>query len=325
MPFSSILGHEALIEGLRSAHRRGRVSHAYLFSGAEGIGKQLVATAFFQMLNCKEPTEDGDACDTCRTCRQIRTGQHPDLVKLEPDGRFIKIAQVRAATKSLRFPPVEAATRCVLVHPAEAMQEPAANALLKTLEEPSSRNVFVLLSAQPNALLATIRSRCQQVRFSVLGRDIVSKWLVDEKGLDATTADEVAGMSAGSLGAAANLMDPELSALRTQWLGVLGRLGGVTPTELLDLAETLGADKASMPAVLDALRLGLRDAMLRASGAGEGELTFRHDIGLPHMGVTASLEALSAVDEAEESLQRNVNPRMVGEHLLMGLRATLIQ
>jgi len=76
---------------------------------------------------------------------------------------------------------------------------------------------------------------------------------------------------------------------------------------------------------LDALRLGLRDAMLRASGAGEGELTFRHDIGLPHMGVTASLEALSAVDEAEESLQRNVNPRMVGEHLLMGLRATLIQ
>lgn len=322
MPFSSVLGHESIIEGLRAAWERDRVPHAYLFSGPEGVGKAKAAVAFLQLINCTAPSAR-DSCGECRPCRQIASGRHPDFIEVERDGRFIKIDRVREITKMLRFPPVEARTRAVLVHEAEAMHEAAANAILKTLEEPSPRNIFVLVTAQPYALLTTIRSRCQEVRFSVLPRETVSGWLHREKHLDLETADEIAGMSSGSLGAAEKLIDPELTALRSHWLGALRDLPGASPTGLLGLAEALSADKAQMPSVLDALRIGLRDTLLRASGAPDTELTFRRHGHLPPMSTEGALSALDIVDEAERALRMNVNPRMVGERLLLGIRQAM--
>ncbi|MFT7625465.1 MAG: DNA polymerase-3 subunit delta' [Myxococcota bacterium] len=326
MPFSSILGHESIIAGLRAAHDRGRVPHAYLFSGPEGIGKQLVATAFAQLINCTDPqpsTDGTEPCGVCRPCRMIEKGTHPDLLTLEPDGRFIKVDRIREMTKTLRFPPVEAASRVVIFHSAEAMNDTSANAILKTLEEPSARNTFILMSPQPNRLLPTILSRCQQVRFTALPRAIVADYLEREHGLDPAAADEVAGMSHGSLGDAVRLVDPELTEQRGKWLDVLDKLPGMGPTQLMDLAEALAADKASLRSILDALRMGLRDRMLRAAGAREDQLTFRSRTPEQAMTPEATLEALGCIDEAEESLLGNVNARMVGEHMLMGLRRAI--
>ena len=319
MPFANILGHEHVITGLRSAVERDRVSHAYLFAGPDGVGKARVAEAFVQLLSCKEPAPGPDACGRCRTCRLIADGRHPDFIAVRRDGQFIKIEQVRELTKGLRFPPVEAATRAILIYDAEALHPTAANALLKTLEEPSQRNVFVLVSSQPNVLLTTIRSRCQQVRFTALSRELVASWLVREKGLDPMTADEVAAMSGGSLGAADRLVDPELGAIREQWISELSRLASLRPTELLGLGEAMAAAKDKLPAVLDVFRSALRDVMLKSGGAPDDALTFRGR-RLPTMDSEAALGALTLVDEAERALAGNVNPRFVAEHLLLGLR-----
>lgn len=324
MPFSSIRGHESIISGLRAAWQNDRVSHAYLFSGPDGIGKRLVANAFLQLINCAAPTEQLDGCGVCRTCRLFADGRHPDMLQVEPDGQFIKIAQVRETTRMLRFPPVEAPTRSILIHEAERMHEAAANAILKTLEEPSARNIFILLSSRPNALLPTILSRCQQVRFSMLPRELVSDWLQAEHELDSNRADEVAAMSGGSLGHAAQLIDPTLTELRDGWLETLASITRLTPTQLLGAAEELGASKDAMPPILDAMRIGLRDALLRSSGVSASELTFRHRDVLPDVSAAAALSALATLDEAEEALQGNVNPRMVSEHLLLGIRRALI-
>lgn len=324
MPFATIRGHEPIIAGLRSAWERERVAHAYLFAGPPGVGKRLAAVAFFQLLSCKSPGPGPDACGECRPCRLIGGGTHPDLLQLVAEKRSIKIDQVRDLTRTLRFPPVEAKVRGILIHDAETLLDASANALLKTLEEPSPRNTFVLLTAQPNALLATIRSRCQQVRFGVLPRGVVAEWLQANHQLDATSAHEVAAMSGGSFGAAEDLMDPRLTALRREWLGVLGRMQELTPTELLGAAETLAGDRESIPPVLDALRIGLRDSMLRSAGVADTELTFPHRRDLPPLKRRSALAALGELDEAEEALKGNVNPRMIGEHLLLGLRQALL-
>lgn len=326
MGFGSIIGHESVIRGLRAAVERDRVSHAYLFAGPDGVGKRPVAVAFFQLLSCTtRSTEPLDACGECRPCRLIASGRHPDLVTLERDGRFIKIDQVRQALRVLRFPPVEAKSRAILIPDAEHMLEASANALLKTLEEPSARNVFVLTSAAPNSLLATIRSRCQLVRFTALSRPDVAGWLTREHGLDAETADEVAAMSGGSFGAAAALVDPQKVALREEWLGVLERLPAVSPTELLQLAEAMSSARDILPAVLELMRIGLRDVLLRAGGVPSERLTFRRRIQtLPEMTPEGALTGLEALEGAEASLRGNVNPRMVAEHLLLALRRALL-
>lgn len=320
--FSGILGHDGVLDALRRAQDGDRVAHAYLFAGPRGVGKQRVAMAFAQRLNCKDRAAGADACGQCRSCRQITAGTYPDFVSVVPDGQFIKIAQVREVTRSLRFPPLDAAVRVVLIEDADQLHEAAANALLKTLEEPAPRNIFLLLSAQPNAVLATIRSRCQMVRFTALSRGIVADWLVREKGLDEVTADEVAAMSDGSMSAAEALTNPTLGALREEWLRNLVELPRLAPSALMQLAESMSVDKETVPAVLDVFRVGLRDALLRAVGRPDEALTFRGRAPIAaHLDAETLVEALRLVQDAEAAHSRNVNPRMVAEHALLGLRA----
>ncbi len=131
-----ILGHDRAIGALRRAHAAGRLHHAYLFSGPEGVGKRSTAAALAGLVNCEQPQGDLntlDACGRCSACLKLAAGQHPDLLVIEPEGRFIKIDQVRAVSAATRFRPYEGARRFVLVDKADALHEAAANALLKTL------------------------------------------------------------------------------------------------------------------------------------------------------------------------------------------------
>lgn len=324
--FEQIPGHKDTIDGLRAAQDRERVSHAWLFAGPEGVGKRDVALAFAQRLNCtaREDQPNGDACGVCRTCRQLADGRHPDFLVVAKDGQFIKIAQVREAMKGLRFAPIDATYRIILIEDADRMHEAAANALLKTLEEPAARNIFILLTSRPAAVLATIRSRCQQVRFRALDRELVSSWLVTERGIKQDDADVIAGIAGGSLTAADQALDEQATALRNTWLGVMPELPIARPTRLLELAERLGSDKASIPAILDVLRIAFRDSMLAGAGVDETHLTFRSASERPQLSSSGAIHALKCIDEAEDALRRNINPRMLSEHLIFGIRRALI-
>ena len=326
MPFSDILGHQTVIAGLRASRAQDRVAHAYLFAGPDGIGKSQVAMAFAQLLCCPESVQSDDACGECRTCRLMSERRHPDLVVLEPEGAFIKISQVREMTKMLRFPPVEAATRVILIEPADKLHPAAANALLKTLEEPSPRNLFILTTNQPNALLTTIRSRSQQVRFSMLERQLVVGWLVQNSELDEETAQEVAAISGGSLGLAVQLSAPELQAVRSQWLDLLGRLGQMSLNQVILSAEQLAASKDNLPTIMDVMRLALRDLLLKSAGASSDSFTFHRfaaEFSSPRQEML--IAALDGIDEAERAIRHNVNPRLVAENLLINLGQTLAQ
>lgn len=196
--FADVRGHTAQIEVLRRICASAQPAHAYLFEGPEGVGKQTVAWALAARLACLRAKGNGDACGRCRSCRALVRGEHADLGLLQKDGTGIKIDQVRSALKRLRFEPVLGRCKTLIVESADLLREEAANALLKTLEEPPPDTHFILLSSRPQRLLRTIISRCQALRFSQLAPEDVRSLLVDE-GHPADVAAVAAALSEGSL------------------------------------------------------------------------------------------------------------------------------
>ncbi|MCX5743684.1 MAG: hypothetical protein NT062_14425 [Proteobacteria bacterium] len=160
------LDQPRVVETLRGAIERDRVAHAYLFSGPPGSPLGDTALAFAMALNCVQAR--GVGCGTCDSCAKIASGIHPDVVTLVREGaaQIVPIESVRSQVLGrIGLPPHEALVRVYIVEEATAMAPPAANALLKTLEEPPARTAFVLCTTAPEQLLPTIRSRCQRVRF----------------------------------------------------------------------------------------------------------------------------------------------------------------
>lgn len=167
MGFSEIKGHERPLRILQGTIRRNRIPSALLFTGDSGIGKRSSALIYLQALNCLE-RQDGDACGACTSCRKIASGNHPDLLSIQPDGGEIKIETIRSVEEFLAMKPYEGRKKAVLIDEAHAMNINASNAFLKTLEEPPADSVILLITANPDTLPDTIRSRCFQVRFSPL-------------------------------------------------------------------------------------------------------------------------------------------------------------
>jgi DNA polymerase-3 subunit delta' len=164
--WGDIPGQDRVIARLRAAIAAGRVHHAYLFTGGAGVGKRRTALALASALNCLQ--RPGEGCGDCEACEKIESGIHPDVVTLEREGaaQIIPIENIRQQIVArVGLPPHEARVRVFLIDEAAALQPAAANSLLKTLEEPPARTMFVLGTTSPDLLLPTIRSRCQRVVF----------------------------------------------------------------------------------------------------------------------------------------------------------------
>jgi len=209
-----IIGHEQAQRLLTAAVRTQRLAHAYLFTGPDGIGKRLVATRWAMAINCEMPPQkDFGGCGRCRACAMALAGSHPDLIIIEPDGLFIKIEQIRAVQVSLGFASWSGARKIILIDRADRLNQEAANCLLKTLEEPPPASLLILLSASPNDLLPTLRSRCHLVRFFPLDEDQLTPWLIAEQSWSKEEAALVGAVAGGCIGKAL-AVDP--SALREE-------------------------------------------------------------------------------------------------------------
>ena len=170
MGFDNVLGQDRAKEILQLALAQNRLGHAYLFTGPAGVGKTLLARETAQAVLCRSP--GARQCGACRDCLLFAHDGHPDFMLLQPEGtsRVIKISQVREyLIPTLSLMPVQSERRVAIIRDADALQEEAANAILKTLEEPVGATLFILVTGAPSALLPTILSRCQMVRFDPLG------------------------------------------------------------------------------------------------------------------------------------------------------------
>ena len=163
MSFRDILGQEHAIELLCQVVKRDRMPHAWLFTGQANIGKFNTAIALAQKLNCSKIGED--SCGKCNICLQIKKDNFPDLLVIRPEGKFIKIDQIRNSLKWLNLHPDQAIKRVLIMDGAEHLGRESANAFLKTLEEPALDTIIILISLSTKHLPETIVSRCQKIRF----------------------------------------------------------------------------------------------------------------------------------------------------------------
>jgi DNA polymerase-3 subunit delta' len=212
MAIKDIIGQHKAVAVLTGMIRRQRLSSTYLFCGETGIGKKTTALQLAKALNCldsaagktllgetREPVAV-DACDACDACRKIAAGTHPDVMLVAPEERQIRIEEIRMIDEALSFKPSEGRNKVVIVDDADTMNIPAANAFLKTLEEPPEESIIILVSSRPDLLLSTIRSRCSRINFSPLSSEDCRSVL--EKTIPEENLDTVAKLSMGRPGLA---------------------------------------------------------------------------------------------------------------------------
>ena len=197
MSLQQILGQEKAIRLIRKAISHERIPHAWLFSGMAHIGKYKTALALSQTLNCLENGDD--ACVHCDFCRQIEYEHFPDFRVVRPEGKNIRIAQVRDALDWLHLRPDRAKYRVLIFEDADQFNRESANAFLKTLEEPPPDTLIILINLNPQNLLETIVSRCQHIRFHPLSREMVLEILRAETELSEDQFELLVSFGAGGV------------------------------------------------------------------------------------------------------------------------------
>ena len=202
MLWDEVVGHEAIKRSLKNAVERGRMNHAYLFSGPSGVGKFMTARAFAAAILCGE-----GGCGECNICRRVVEEKHPDVMVMRPAGKNIPIEAIRALRLDTFRKPSESDWKVYIIKNAERMWDEGASTLLKVLEEPPGNVVFILVTANAEGMLPTIRSRCQRINFSLVPAGEVRDYLVERKGISSDKADLVVRLTGGVLGRALDWCD----------------------------------------------------------------------------------------------------------------------
>lgn len=327
MPLRDIVGHRHLLDSVGAAATRGSLPPSLIFAGPAGVGKRGAALSLAQLVNCPTP-RDSDACGICASCTRIARLVHADIVVVEPgDSGSIKVDQIRDAVERTGYRPFEGRKRVVIIDDADAMIGEAQNALLKTLEEPPAASMFVLVTARPDMLLPTVRSRCQHLRFGQLRADEVATVLVEVHGYSPADAQAAASAAEGSVGAALEGEVDTLNEARDAAARLLQSVAGPSdPRRRLDGAKALAGsgDREEVRRRLRVLASLLRD--LGAIGArADDRYLVNADLASALGRLAGSFDgrrttsAFAAVDRALEAIDRNASPKIVADWLAFQL------
>lgn len=339
--FDQITGNDRVKSLLRRMLEEQRVPGALLFSGEEGVGKKLFALELARALNCRN-RNGVEACGVCKACtritninfptsdeledkRKIFWTDHPDVGLVQPPGRVFHVAQMRAIEREVNYHPFEGNARVFLIDDADKFNDQSANALLKTLEEPTRTSHLILITSRPAMLLPTIRSRCQQVRFSPLTSAEIEHYLIEKKLASDATAKLQARCASGSIGRA---LSDDLESYKERRDAMIAVLKAVALTGdrsvLLRAAEGL-ADaryKDEYEANLELLETLIRDSLLVAVNA-DPEQVVNVDI-LPQLKEIArgtdakrATKWIAQIEDLREQLLVNINRKPATDALFL--------
>ena len=319
-----IIGHSWAVDLLSEHVALGRERHAYLFTGPSGVGRRTLALRFAQALSCPNPPAPGQPCRVCPTCRRIEHMQHPDLavVQAEQEGGTLKIDQVRELQHTLSMAPYEARYRVTLVLRFEEAHTSAANAMLKTLEEPPPRVVVILTARSVENLLPTIASRCEILRLRTLSLDETAAGLHAMRSVSQEQAQRLAHMSDGRPGYAIRLFEqPGLLEKRQAWLDELVDMLASSRRDRFGYAKEFAENKEHRDDKLQVWLTFWRDVLVTAAGMGDSITNLDHTAQVQRLAQAMGLEnarlQVSAIERTMDDIDRNVNPRLALEVLLM--------
>lgn len=247
--FGNILGNQQIKEKLQKSIKDKKILHSYLFIGIDGIGKKLIAKEFAKAILCLNETK---YCNKCKSCIEFDSNNNPDYLYIEPDGNNIKIEQIREMQKRVQEKPIISEKKVYIIDNADQMTQEAQNCLLKTLEEPPEFVTIILIGANENAFLSTIKSRCMIIHFEPINNLEISNYLQQNYGTE-NINNYILEIYEGSIGKAIKLKDKkeEYSKIKD----IIENLEKKDLIEIINQSEILYKSKEEIIEFLDYINI----------------------------------------------------------------------
>lgn len=324
--FHDIIGHDRVKDHLQKAIEYHKVSHAYILAGEEGMGRKTLAKAFAMTLLCER--SDKEPCMQCHACKQTLSGNHPDVIWVTHEKpASIGVDDIRTQINdTIYIKPYSSSYKIYMVDEAEKMTVQAQNALLKTIEEPPSYAVIILMTTNQEAFLPTILSRCIQLNLRPLKDHVVSGYLTETMGVPEEKADIYAAFARGNLGKAIHLASSEeFSLLFGQVLTLLKNIKEMDIAMLLDSIRKLQEDNLDLYECLDFMQLWYRDILMFKVTKDINTLVFKEEYPVvSKLCQKSSYEGLetilNAIEKAKTRLDANVNTDLALELMLLTMK-----
>lgn len=326
--FGGITGHEDIIRQMREAAGSGRINHAYLITGEEGMGKKTLAEAFAMALVCEHEDPGMRPCLSCSACRRAAAKSHPDIIYVTHEKpRIISVDDVRdqiVATADIL--PYEGGRKIYIIPDAEKMNASAQNAFLKTLEEPPDYVVLLLLAANPDPLLPTILSRCIRMPLRPVPDRLVDSYIREKLELPDYEAKVITAYAQGNIGKAVRAArEGAFADIRDQAVALAKGLGQMNVASLREAVRRLKEEKDHTGDTLDIMLLFFRDVLYYKASADIDAIVFANEISAirdmaKRMSYEGILSIYDAIEKCRIRIAANVNPELAIELLLLAIR-----
>jgi DNA polymerase-3 subunit delta' len=321
-----VLGQDKILALLDRSLEKNIIAHAYLLVGPHHVGKRTLALNLAQALNC---SSHKPPCGQCRSCHRILDHKHADVTSIGLDSRTeIGIDDIRELQKFANLPPYEGKCKVFIIDDAEYLSTEAANSLLKILEEPPPKVVWLLLTAEERRLLPTIVSRCQRLELKPLPLTQVQKILTDFYNADLAKAEFLAHLCHGCLGwAISALADDDILRQRAQRVTMISSLTHASLEQRFayaqEIATQFSQNRKSVAEVMEVWLMWWRDLMLIKGGCKEAIINVDYEMALEEQAKSLSLneikQFLANLRSLREEISKNVNPRLAFESLMLNM------
>lgn len=327
--FQDIAGHRQIITHLENAMKLNKVSHAYILSGEKGSGKKLLADVFAQALQCN--AADKKPCGQCHSCKQALNGNHPDIIHVTHERpNSISVEEIREQlVQDIQIRPYSSPYKIYIVPNADRMTVQAQNALLKTIEEPPSYGVILLLADNESALLPTILSRCVVLSMKPVGDAQVKKYLMEHAGVPDYEADICVAFAQGNIGKAIWLATSEnFNQIRSTALHLLKNIPAMDISEVTAMVKSVAEFKMNVQDFLDFLAVWYRDILYFKATRDINGLIFKDQVNVitdqinksSYEGIENIIDGLA---KAKVRLNANVNFDLTMELLFLLIKENM--
>lgn len=324
--FKDVVGHKDILKYISSAVENNRISHAYILNGERGSGKKMLANLFAMTLLCE--TGDNEPCGKCHSCKQAESGNHPDIIRVTHEKpNSISVDDIRTqVNNTVDIKPYQGPYKVYIIPQADMMTPQAQNAILKTIEEPPSYAVFLLLTENAETLLPTINSRCVMLKLRNIKDTLIKKYLMENLEIPDYKADMCTAFAQGNMGRAIMLANSDhFNEIREEAVQLLKHISEMELNEIVAAVKNISVYKLEITDYLDIIMIWYRDVLLYKATKEIDKVVFKDQLqSIKEQARKSSYEGieliLESLEKAKARLKANVNFDLVMELLFLTIK-----